>query len=76
MTLIKGSTLAHEKTKIDLRGPQGNVFFLIGSARRYAGQLGLDVEAITADMTSSDYDHAVEVFDKHFGSVIDLITTD
>lgn len=76
MTLIKGSTLAHEKIRIDLRGPQGNVFFLIKQAGTYAKQLGLDVKVIQADMTSSDYEHAVEVFDKHFGSVIDLITVE
>ena len=58
---------------IDLTGPQGNVFYLIGAASRYARQLGLDPKEIQADMTSGDYEHAVEVFDKHFGSFVTLL---
>lgn len=59
---------------IDLTGPQGNVFFLMGQARVWARQMGLDGQAITEDMMSSDYEHAVQVFDKHFGSFCTLLT--
>jgi hypothetical protein len=57
---------------IDLSGPEGNVFCLMGYAKRFAQQLGLDGGAITSDMMSSDYDHAVEVFDRHFGDFVIL----
>lgn len=52
---------------IDLSGPQGNAFFLIGQARKSAKQLGLDSEAIQKDMMSGNYDHLLSVFEKHFG---------
>lgn len=58
--------------EIDLTGPDGNVFFLMGRAKKYASQLGLDGEAILNDMRSSNYDHAVDVFEKHFGSFVTL----
>ena len=58
--------------EIDLTGPQGNVFFLIGTAKNLAKQLGLDGKAIQAEMMSGDYENAVNVFDKNFGSFVTL----
>ena len=58
---------------IDLAGPDGNAFALIGYASRFGKQLGLDHEAITADMMAGNYKHLVEVFEKHFGDYVDLI---
>jgi hypothetical protein len=58
--------------EIDLTGPQGNVFFLIGTANNLAKQLGLDGKVIQAEMMSGDYENAVNVFDKNFGSFVTL----
>ena len=58
--------------EIDLTGPQGNVFFLIGTAGKLAKQLGLDSAEIQKQMMSSDYENAVNVFDKNFGSFVTL----
>jgi hypothetical protein len=58
--------------EIDLTGPQGNVFFLIGTARNLAKQLGLDSASIQKEMMSGDYENAVNVFDRHFGSFVTL----
>jgi hypothetical protein len=58
--------------EIDLTGPQGNVFFLIGTARNLAKQLGLDGTVIQAEMMSGDYENAVNVFDNYFGSIVTL----
>jgi hypothetical protein len=58
--------------EIDLTGPQGNVFFLIGTANNLAKQLGLDGKAIQAEMMSGDYENAVNVFDNYFGSFVTL----
>lgn len=58
---------------IDLSAPEGNAFCLLGIAQRYAAQIGLDWPAINADMTSGNYKHLVETFDKHFGDFVDLI---
>ena len=60
------------QTVIDLSGPQGNAFWLLGAARKYAEQLNLDWPAIDEDMRSSDYKHLLEVFEKHFGDYVIL----
>jgi hypothetical protein len=61
------------KPRIDLAGPDGNVFALMATARSLSRKLGLDFEDILDDMKASDYHHAVYVFDKHFGQYVDLI---
>jgi hypothetical protein len=64
------------KPVIDLAGPGGNAFALLGSVREYGKQLGWDMEkikAVQAEMTSGDYKNLVSVFDREFGSYIDLI---
>ena len=57
---------------IDLTGPDGNAFALMGMAKRYANQLGLDAELIINDMKSGDYEHLVQVFDDAFGEFVIL----
>jgi hypothetical protein len=58
--------------EIDLTGPNGNAFYLIGAANNLARQLGLDGKAIQAEMMSGDYENAVNVFDRHFGHFVTL----
>lgn len=57
---------------IDLTGPQGNAFYLLGTARDLAVQLDLDWNYIYEEMTSSDYENLVEVFDHYFGDFVIL----
>ena len=57
---------------IDLSGPEGNAFVLMGYASQLAKQLGLDGKAITEEMRSGNYDNLVNVFDKYFGDYVDL----
>jgi len=60
---------------VDLTGPDGNAFVLLGMARNFAKQLEYnveDIEALHTDMTSSDYEHLISVFDKHFGTFVIL----
>lgn len=52
---------------IDLTGPDGNAWVLLGIARRAAKQLSMDFEPIQKEMMSGDYENLVETFDKHFG---------
>ena len=63
-----------EKTgiEIDLTGPDGNAFFLIGTASNLAKQLGLDRNSIKEEMMKGDYENLVNVFDKHFGNFVTL----
>ena len=58
--------------EIDLSGPDGNAFVLMGYAKNFAKQLGIPSEPIIDDMTSGDYEHLLEVFDKQFGSFVTL----
>ena len=58
--------------KIDLTGPDGNAFVLIGKAGSLSKQLGLDSKAIQAEMMQGNYEHLVNTFDKHFGHLVTL----
>ena len=69
---IKKKTESREIV-IDLTGPDGNVFVLMGYARRFARDLGLDSTKIINEMMSSDYENAVQVFDNNFGSFVTLL---
>jgi len=56
--------------EIDLTGPQGNAFFLLGTAQRLGKQLGLDTDMILTEMRASDYENLVNVFDQYFGDFV------
>ena len=58
--------------EIDLTGPDGNAFVLIGTATKLARQLGLDGKAIQKEMMAGDYESLVNTFDKHFGHFVTL----
>jgi hypothetical protein len=58
--------------EIDLTGPNGNAFYLIGTARKLSKQLGLDSEAIQTEMMGGNYENLLKVFDKHFGHFVTL----
>lgn len=60
------------KLTIDLTGPQGNAFFLLGQARSLCKQLGLDYEKVSEEMKSGDYENLIQTFDKYFGEFVDL----
>ena len=57
---------------IDLTGPQGNAFFLMGQAGQYARQLGLNGDMIINEMKSGNYENLVQVFDRYFGEYVIL----
>lgn len=60
---------------IDLTGPDGNAFVLLGIASNLGKQMGLskeEIEEIKGRMTSGNYVNLIEEFDKAFGTVCDL----
>jgi len=57
---------------IDLTGPDGNAFNLMGYARRFAAQLGLDSSIIIKEMMAGDYENLLQVFDNYFGDYVIL----
>lgn len=68
--------MIREKTQkeivIDLTGPDGNAFVLLGHASRLSKQLNFDFDKIRDEMTSGDYENLIQVFDKYFGSIVTL----
>jgi len=60
---------------IDLTGPDGNAFALMGMAQSFGRQLGWDkgqTQELINEMTSGDYEHLLQVFDREFGSFVIL----
>ena len=65
----------YKKQVIDLTGPDGNAFYILGTAMNLCKQLKLSssrTEEILDEMKSSDYENLIKVFDKYFGLVVDL----
>ena len=58
--------------EIDLTGPDGNAYVLLGYAKNFAKQLDLDFNKIREEMTSGDYENLLEVFDSYFGSFVTM----
>jgi hypothetical protein len=56
-------TVTHD---IDLCAPEGNAFALLGLAKNYANQLGLNWDTVGDEMRSSDYSHLVKTMNKYF----------
>ena len=58
--------------QIDLNGPEGNAFVLLGFAQQWAKDLGKDAKTICDEMRSSDYKNLVKVFEREFGNVCEV----
>ena len=73
--MIKQKSKMYRKPEIDISGPDGNAFVIMGAAREFNRQLKLnkDMSAIVAEMTSGDYEHLLQVFDREFGDYVDII---
>ena len=64
MAILKKDT--YKKQVIDLTGPDGNAYYLLGTAMKLSKQIGLDVNKVLDDMKSGDYEHLITRFDYHF----------
>ena len=69
--MIRAKEIA-ENVVIDLTGPEGNAFCLMGYAKKFARQLDLDANQIIQEMKSGDYENLVTTFDKYFGDYVIL----
>jgi hypothetical protein len=77
--MIKPLSEKPAKIEIDLTGPDGNAFVLMGLAKQLVKSLNelrgaeyLNEKEILADMKSEDYEHLLEVMEKHFGHLITM----
>ena len=57
---------------IDLTGPEGNAFVLLGYAKQYAKQLKFGEKKIVNEMMSGDYEELLKTFDRYFGDYVIL----
>jgi hypothetical protein len=58
------------KIEIDLTGPDGNAFVLLGIAKDLCHKTGIEWGKVQAEMTSGDYENLIQTLDKYFGSII------
>jgi hypothetical protein len=73
--MIKSKEKQSFGIEIDLTGPEGNAFFLLGAASKLGRQLGLDsdeIGVILRNMRSGDYENLINVFDANFGHFVTL----
>ena len=60
------------KIIIDLTGPDGNAFVLLGIAKKLTEQLGRHWPVIYKHMTIGAYEQLIKVFDEEFGDYVIL----
>jgi hypothetical protein len=70
--MIVNNSPKKNKIEIDLKGPQGNAFVLLGIAKDLSNKFGYDWEFIYAEMTESDYEWLIQTMDSYFGDHIIL----
>jgi hypothetical protein len=75
MALKRHSDMTRTPT-IDLNGPEGNAFVLLGYASRWGREQGKDTAKIHKEMTSGDYTNLVRVFVREFDHCCDIIVPD
>jgi len=61
--------------EIDLSGPQGNAFYLLGLAANLCRQIGYDsfrTECILEEMKLTNYEGLLYTFNREFGTLVTL----
>ena len=67
------SAKKEKRLEIDLAGPQGNAFALLGLVSHLGKQLNMpkaEMDKIRADMMKSDYENLLKIFDEKFGDYV------
>ena len=64
----------NERPLIDLSGPQGNAYYLMGLVIKTFRQSGAPElgESIVEEMKKGDYEHLVKTFDLYLGEKFDI----
>ena len=68
----------NQKMVIDLDGSQGNAFVLLGTAQQILQNSRMNkdtIKVVLDEMKSGDYLNLIKTFDKYFGTVVTLETS-
>ena len=75
MTIRCKSEKPQQKIEIDLTGPEGNAFVLMGYAQKWGRQLGYSqhrIKCIIDEMKLTNYEGLLYTFDREFGGYVTL----
>ena len=75
MTIRSKSKMPPKKLEIDLTGPEGNAFVLMGYAQTWGRQLGYSehkIKCIIDEMKLTTYEGLLHTFDREFGEFVTL----
>lgn len=73
--IVSREKMVSRKVEIDLSGPEGNAYRLIGLAGNLGKATGMNksqVKNIQSEMMLSTYDMLIETLEKYFGDLIVL----
>jgi len=70
--MIINEKMPRRTIEIDLDGPQGNAFYLLGMASKLCSQIGYDWKEVEKEMKAGNYEHLIQTFDKYFGTVVTM----
>ena len=68
----------NQKMVIDLDGSQGNAFVLLGTAKQILQNSRMNkdtIKVVLDEMKSGDYVNLIKTFDKYFGTIVTLETS-
>ena len=68
----------NQKMVIDLDGSQGNAFVLLGTAQQILQNSRMNkdtIKVVLDEMKSGDYINLIKTFDKYFGTIVTLETS-
>ena len=72
---IKKRPMGPTPIEVDISGPDGNAFVLLGLANNLCKQLRYDkqrTECILEEMRLTDYEGLLHTFDREFGTLVTL----
>ena len=73
--MIKKKVEKKGPIEIDLTGPDGNAYYILGVAKRLCKEFGMTKQYekdLLDEMMSGDYEILLQTFDKSFGSVVTM----
>ena len=70
--MIKSKEYKNNGIEIDLTGPDGNAYGILGLAKRLCKEFDIPFKPLMEKMTSGDYENLIKVFDDKFGSFVTM----